>query len=364
MIKTKFAIIGGGLSGLYAAYLLEQAGIRDYLLLEARERLGGRVHTQDQIDLGATWIWPRLNPELMHLIETLELPYFEQSNAGDLVFERQRDQSTIRISNTTLDTSAIRLVGGMENLIHSLSNRIAINRIRLGKRVTEIRYQEHQGVELTVMNQSGVEMHLSCEQILLAMPPRLAIDQIKFEPSLPASTMKQWTNTATWMAPHAKYVAIYPEAFWKAQGLSGQARSHAGPLGEVHDASTPDQHAALFGFLSLPYAVRKQMGEKALLAHCRAQLVRLFGSSAAQPQAEYLKDWSGDENTAIEMDWKSPALFHAMAPENTPNQSIWQNRLLGISSEWSKSYAGYLAGAIEAAKFGVDRLLPSTSSAQ
>lgn len=36
------AIIGGGLSGLYAAYLLEQKSI-DYILLEARDTLGGRI---------------------------------------------------------------------------------------------------------------------------------------------------------------------------------------------------------------------------------------------------------------------------------------------------------------------------------
>lgn len=40
---ARIAIIGGGLSGLYAAYLLEQKGIRDYIVLEARTTLGGRI---------------------------------------------------------------------------------------------------------------------------------------------------------------------------------------------------------------------------------------------------------------------------------------------------------------------------------
>ena len=38
MISTKITIIGGGLSGLYVAYLLVQAGITDYVLLEARNK--------------------------------------------------------------------------------------------------------------------------------------------------------------------------------------------------------------------------------------------------------------------------------------------------------------------------------------
>lgn len=95
------------------------------------------------------------------------------------------------------------------------------------------------------------------------------------------------------------------------------------------------------------------------MAHCRAQLVRLFGSLAAIPQSEYLKDWTEDECIAIESDWKTPTLFHGIAPENTPNQSIWQNRIIGISSEWSKKYSGYLAGAVDAAEMGIKQILNS-----
>lgn len=40
MTHKKVAILGGGLSGLYAAYLLEQQGIQDYILLEARDMDG------------------------------------------------------------------------------------------------------------------------------------------------------------------------------------------------------------------------------------------------------------------------------------------------------------------------------------
>ncbi|WP_435980383.1 FAD-dependent oxidoreductase [Psychrobacter sp. DM4] len=42
MKNTSVAIIGGGLSGLYAAYLLEKQGL-DYILIEARPTLGGRI---------------------------------------------------------------------------------------------------------------------------------------------------------------------------------------------------------------------------------------------------------------------------------------------------------------------------------
>lgn len=48
-------MIGAGLAGLAAARALGAAGIK-VIVLEARERAGGRVWTEDGIDLGAHWI--------------------------------------------------------------------------------------------------------------------------------------------------------------------------------------------------------------------------------------------------------------------------------------------------------------------
>jgi monoamine oxidase len=52
-------IAGGGIAGLEAASKLHSLG-RDVLLLEARNRIGGRIHTaklhNSKIDLGASWI--------------------------------------------------------------------------------------------------------------------------------------------------------------------------------------------------------------------------------------------------------------------------------------------------------------------
>ena len=42
---SRYLIIGGGISGLSAASHLAQNGIHDFKLLEARNRLGGRIIT-------------------------------------------------------------------------------------------------------------------------------------------------------------------------------------------------------------------------------------------------------------------------------------------------------------------------------
>lgn len=52
-MKQSAVIIGAGISGLYAATLLEKAGV-DYVILEARDRTGGRVLS------GSNWRAPPL----------------------------------------------------------------------------------------------------------------------------------------------------------------------------------------------------------------------------------------------------------------------------------------------------------------
>jgi polyamine oxidase len=51
-------VIGGGIAGVAAARALHDASIQ-VVLLESRDRLGGRVHTDFSfgfpVDLGASW---------------------------------------------------------------------------------------------------------------------------------------------------------------------------------------------------------------------------------------------------------------------------------------------------------------------
>ena len=59
MTHVDTLIIGAGVSGLTAASLLTRAG-RSVTVLEARDRIGGRVHSERAAgkvtDLGASWI--------------------------------------------------------------------------------------------------------------------------------------------------------------------------------------------------------------------------------------------------------------------------------------------------------------------
>lgn len=58
--QFKVAIIGAGIAGLSAANHLIENGIKDIVVVEARDRIGGRIHTVKHngrpLELGAQWI--------------------------------------------------------------------------------------------------------------------------------------------------------------------------------------------------------------------------------------------------------------------------------------------------------------------
>ncbi|HKR42078.1 MAG TPA: FAD-dependent oxidoreductase [Paraburkholderia sp.] len=371
MQAARIGIVGAGLSGLYAAYLLEQKGISDYILLEGRDILGGRIvsvspsehlapgtaSTADAInrfDLGPSWFWPGYQRQLDRLVHDLGLERFEQHEDGDMVVERSPQEPPARMRGYVNSPASMRLVGGMGALVDALRRRLDVTRIITGQTVRHLRGTS-QHVEVDSENASGHVTTWRVEHVLLAMPPRLVEDSIEFSPALPQALARQWRATGTWMAPHAKYFAVYDTPFWREQGLSGEARSARGPLGEIHDASMPGGSAALFGFFGVPARVRKSVSENELRGHCRAQFTRVFGPLAATPKAEFIKDWALDSYTATAADLDG-ASHHAEAPAATAASGPWSGRLTGIGSEWSRQFPGYVAGAIEAASFGVQAL--------
>jgi len=242
-------------------------------------------------------------------------------------------------------------------LIEALYSRLDSTRIVTSHTVHQITHTgEH--IEIASKTTAGQANTWQAEQVLLALPPRLAVTNIDFQPALPVELATQWQATATWMAPHAKYFAVYDKPFWREQGLSGEGRSALGPLVEIHDASVQSGHGALFGFVGVPAASRQSVSTAVLKDYCRAQLVRLFGSQADTPIAEYLKDWAQDPFTATAADADSDGQ-HASAPIAKAKSGVWVDCLTGIGSEWSRQFPGYVAGAVEAAGFGVSGLLES-----
>ena len=366
MNRTSVVIVGGGLSGLYAAHLLEQAGLHDYVVLEARARLGGRLLSESageaRFDLGATWYWPDMQPQLDEVVRQLGLRTFRQHEAGMMVFEQSATAPVRRFEGLQGESApSLRIDGGMARLVDALAARVPGEKIRTGHVVRRMQALDEAHTLVESVADDGQAHAILARHVLLAMPPRLVVERVGFEPPLPDPLARAWADCPTWMAPHAKYVAVHPQPFWRAQGLSGSARSYAGPMVEIHDASAVDEGmGAIFGFIGVPAATRQRIPAEALIDLCRAQMGRLFGPEALNPTAEWLKDWSTDAFTATHADTSS-AGGHATAPPAVAGDGTWQGRITGIASEWSSLFPGYVAGAIDAATEGsqavVSRLL-------
>jgi len=361
MRSCEVAIVGAGIAGLYAAWTLQKEDV-DVLVLEARDRIGGRIlsvdHTgapaDDGFDLGPSWYWPRVQPELDALIAELELTTFAQQSVGDVIFERMSRETPQRYSPAFENQQSVRLAGGTYALARSLAARIGTDKIWLDTAVEAI-VNAPSGVELHVRNAGDQIDNVQARYVIAALPPRLIEANIAFEPPQAATTAKRWRATPTWMAPHAKFFAVYAAPFWQTSGLSGTAQSMVGPMAEIHDATTASGKAALFGFLSIDANKRRAIGDEAIKAACLVQLERLFGPSARTPLATLLKDWASDPLTATDTDLLVTG--HPAALDNAWVAEPWAKKLALAGSETSPTEPGYLAGAITAAKRAVESYL-------
>ncbi|MEL7464432.1 MAG: NAD(P)/FAD-dependent oxidoreductase [Pseudomonadota bacterium] len=338
MSEIETLIVGAGLTGLALADALRADG-REFRIIDTRDRVGGRAWSPEvggaRYDLGPAWFWPG-QPLIAALARRFGLRVFEQYAIGRLVFE-DASGAIRRDMEMAPMAGSLRVEGGMGAVAEALAGGVDVG---LTRRLTGLRL-DADGVVAELQGGDAIR----AERIVLAMPPRLIAKSIAVEPSADIAPL---AVPPTWMAGHAKLVAIYPTPFWRRAGLSGDAISHRGPLAEIHDASPADgASGALFGFVSAPPDQRADAD--ALKRAAIDQLARLFGDEAAAPIDVLLKDWVADVATATDED-RAPLTAHpAYGPVAQPS-GPWAGRLFIASAETAPVHGGYLEGALEAAR--------------
>lgn len=348
------AIVGGGLCGVVLARSLERQG-RAVGLFEARERLGGRIlSVKDEasglaMDLGPTWFWPETQPMMQSLVEELELPSIPQYDDGSLLHLNDADKAPERIDGKMLHAGARRLPGGMAQLVDALKADLSPELLHFNHVLADVSDRGDHVVLTFVAGDDTIEVQ--ARHVVLAAPPRLLEQQVRFEPQLDEATREAMRGTETWMAAQAKVVMTYERAFWREAGQSGNAfvTHEQAVIGEIFDACNgAPGYAALGGFLALSPELRESfsVGLPLLMT---SQMAQLFGH-ALDPVAQHYQDWATEPFTCSARDRTSPRTEHADTANPMLLRAQWAGKLYLAGSETASRGAGYLEGALEAAR--------------
>ncbi|MEU4446190.1 FAD-dependent oxidoreductase [Actinosynnema sp. NPDC050801] len=369
-------VVGAGASGLAAAAVLADAGC-DVLCLEARNRPGGRLLSiradstrpdstgttqpgsthpdgtgaggEDALDLGATWFWDG-EQRVQDLVARLGLDTFAQHTAGSAIF--QDAKGTHRLQGNPIDGPAHRYTAGADALTDGLAATLPAGALRLNTPVTAIRATTG-GLAVQTADTTHVAGH-----VVLAVPPALALARIDFGDALPTDLVGLARATPVWMGAVVKVIAVYPDAFWRHDGLAGAAFSYTGPLQELHDMSGPLGHpAALFGF-GTATATTTSTGP-AFRQAVIEQLTELFGPAAARPSALHVHDWSTEH-------WTSPPDVHRLNNYSLFGHPRYRQPALDGRLHWASTettdYTGHLEGALAGGQRAARTVLSARSS--
>ena len=251
-MQTDVLIVGGGLSGLSLADHLTRAEV-DFRLVEAQQRLGGRILTEQvaggQFDLGPAWFWPG-QPRMAELVRRFSLPVFEQYADGDLIHQ-DASGAVQRGRGFASMQGSLRVGGGMGGLINALSAAVGPDRVTGATRLLAL--QRQKGWIRATLENAGKVLEAQAKRVVLAVPPRVVAGGVSFLPVLDLRQTEAMARIPTWMAGQAKIIAVYDEPHWRKAGLSGDAMSQYGPMVEIHDASPIEGGPyALFGFVGVP----------------------------------------------------------------------------------------------------------------
>ncbi len=427
-------VVGAGLSGLCSARELVRQG-KDVLVLEARDRVGGRMARRSVIeggwvDLGGQWIGPT-QTGILSLADELGIAHFDSYATGDTVvfydgvrsttpgefpppepttvitsadlaeanrlWQRFHDlAATVDVERPWLTPDAVALDSqtvtswlssattspfarftvdhwtlaqeggdpGALSMLFTLASYAAgpdeeepemwlfdgaagqiPERLadELGERVLleqpVVRIEQDSG-GATVTTNAG---QYRAGFVVVAVPPYLA-GAIDYSPSLPARRI-QLTQRAP-MGSVIKYAAVYPTAWWREKGLTGEALSDRAVLNTADSSPPSGKPGILSGFVSGPAAIRLAgEPEDARKKLVLSDMATYFGDEAHNPEQFIETNWPGEK-------WTGGAYNAVLAPNTLTTYGSAMvdpvGRIHWAGTETSTRWPGYFEGAVQA----------------
>jgi monoamine oxidase len=237
--------------------------------------------------------------------------------------------------NTRAGAQMFRFHGGSQLICRRMAKRLG-RRIVLGSPVSRIS-QVRGGVEV-----SSQRLDVRAKRVIVAIPPVLA-GRIDYRPLLPFQrdqlTQRIPQGTLT------KVAAVYDHAFWRDDGLNGQAISTEGPIGATFDDSPPNgKPGVLFGFVGGDAA--RSFNAKPAARRRRealADYASLFGAKAKKPTDYFESNWSAER-------WSRGCPVGLPGLGTLVAYGPWLRKPIGrihwAGTETSTYWNGYMDGAV------------------
>jgi monoamine oxidase len=342
---TKYIIIGAGLSGLTTAHQLIKEGERDFIILEGRNQIGGRINTLNGVDLGATWLQSH-HQYLVQLMTDLKVQKFEQYSSGKGILVYNTMAPAHYFENTSNEPSAYRIAGGSIALLDTLAEKFH-KKIVVNAKVMTI---SETADKLTI--QTATNKTFTCDKIISTIPPKLA-SSIAFEPKLPDELIEAMVRTHTWMSNAIKIGITYKTPFWRTKGLSGTIISQISPVTELYDHCDYNQKEfGLMGFVNEELRDETPENRKEQIL---SYLEKHMGSEIRNSINYYEKDWELDVFTSNN---KLKSVYRSTNYGNPLFQQFYLGqKILFSGTETSQICGGYMEGAVYSGINAVNKLL-------
>ncbi|MFS4493494.1 flavin monoamine oxidase family protein [Maribacter sp. 2308TA10-17] len=344
MKSHRYIIVGAGLTGLSVAYRLMKSGIEDFILLEGRSRIGGRILTADGIDLGAAW-FQQHHDRIHKILEELGMFSFEQYVSGKGIIASKSGTPLQYFEGDSNGLPTYRIAGGSIKLIQRLADEFP-HKIQMQTKVVKV---ENTSVGLKLHTKNEV---FKCHKAVICIPPKLAY-QMVFEPSLPNQLNDLMQKTHTWMSHAIKVGLTFSSPFWRKQGFSGIVFGQSSPITEMYDHSSFDGNVfGLMGFVKDELRFLPEEERKRIILNF---LENVFGKEINKYIDYSEKDWSKDDFTSIKDGETLPyKLFYGNALFNRPYHN---GKLFFAAAETSYSNGGYMDGAIASGFETADKMV-------